>query len=98
MVFLAAMQRSFPVFASILLVTGCSGGGTPKEAAAPSPADSAAPTASGSADAPQAKPASEAPVADGPVDKVPDKCADNQAEGICAPPRAFVKRLCGAYP
>ncbi|HKQ71588.1 MAG TPA: hypothetical protein VJT73_19720 [Polyangiaceae bacterium] len=29
---------------------------------------------------------------------VPTKCADGQAEGVCAPPKAFVRALCGAYP
>jgi hypothetical protein len=29
---------------------------------------------------------------------IPTKCADGQADGICAPPRAYVKTLCDGYP
>lgn len=29
---------------------------------------------------------------------IPNSCAPGQAEGICAPPKPFVQRLCGSYP
>src|SRR5262249_799975 len=88
--------RAFPLFALGLFATACGGGSTPKEAAAPPPAESAAPATS--AEVKADKPAEEPPAAQGPLDKIPDKCAENQAEGICPPPRTFVKLLWGEYP
>ncbi len=32
------------------------------------------------------------------VNAIPQRCADGQSEGICAPARSFVKSLCGTYP
>jgi hypothetical protein len=67
-----------------------SGGGPTKEPAA---------TAAASASAAPAEPApvqAAEPAAD--TGTIPDKCADGQAEGICAPPKSFVQTLCGTYP
>lgn len=40
----------------------------------------------------------ETEAAPGTIANVPDRCADGQVEGICAPPKAFVQALCGSFP
>ena len=82
-----------------MLVAACDGAASPgAPAKAPdTPAEASnAPTG----DAPQVAAAqseeASAPSAD--PNEIPKKCADGQAEGICAPPRAFVKTLCDGYP
>jgi len=82
--------------AIVILAAACggssSGGGPSKE-----PVANAAPPASAApAESAPAKGAEPAPAAD--TGTIPDKCADGQAEGICAPPRSFVQTLCGTYP
>jgi hypothetical protein len=93
------MDRTFLPF-GFVLVAACGGGasnGAAKQAETPQapPSSSAA-----SNEAPSAPPTkaeeSSAPPAD--INIIPQKCAEGQAEGICAPPRPFVKTLCGAYP
>jgi hypothetical protein len=51
--------------------------------------------------------AAPAPAADGTAGKTesetsfaagPTTCADGQADGVCTPPKPFVKWMCGAYP
>jgi hypothetical protein len=88
-------MNRFQLPAIAILVAACggasSGGGPSKEpAASPAPVASAAPAAP--------SPKAEEPGAGASLDSVPDKCDDGQAEGICAPPRSFVKSLCGTYP
>jgi hypothetical protein len=86
----------FSLPAIVILAAACggasSGGGPSKEPAA-TPAAPASAAAAASA-APKAE--ETGPAAD--LNTVPDKCADGQAEGICAPPRSFVQALCGTYP
>src|SRR5262245_61389232 len=87
-------MNRFLLPAIVILAAACggasSGGGPSKEPAAPASAaaESAAPPA----------PKAEEPTAPASLDVIPDKCADGQAEGICAPPRSFVQALCGTYP
>src|SRR5688500_13598615 len=93
-VLLTAMNRS-TLPAMVILAAACggasSGGGPSKEPASTAPPASAAP-----AEPAPPKTAEPAPAAD--PGTIPDKCADGQADGICAPPRSFVQTLCGAYP
>jgi hypothetical protein len=89
-------MNRFPLPAIVILAAACggasSGGGPSKEpAAAPGSAASAAPAA-------PAAPKAEEPAQPASLDTIPDKCADGQAEGICAPPKSFVQALCGTYP
>jgi hypothetical protein len=91
------MERRIPPPAIALVILGC--GSTAKEPeVASAPADSAMTAASAEAPAEAASASSEAPPAEASLDSLPDKCGDGNAEGICAPPRAFVKKLCGRYP
>jgi hypothetical protein len=88
------MNRStLPIITVLVAACGgaSSGGGPSKE---PTPASSAPVASAGPATAPKAEEA--APATD--IGGIPDKCADGQAEGICAPPRSFVQSLCGTYP
>jgi len=91
------MVRPFLLLGAIW-VCGC-GGGTSTGAAPkppdPEPSASAKPVADppGAGSAPAA--ATNAQVE---VTAIPSQCAEGQAEGICAPPRAFVNALCGTYP
>jgi hypothetical protein len=91
------MNRSFLPLASIL-IAAC--GGT--AATAPvntTPDPQAAPAASAaSSDATPTVAATTDEAPSGDIAEIPTKCADGQAEGICAPPRAFVKALCDGYP
>src|SRR4051794_26557911 len=90
------MSRSYQALA-LLFVAAC-GGASSENAAAKQPEPSAAQSdggASGPAETPKtAAPASET------VDPnvVPTKCGDGQSDGICAPPRPYVKFLCGSFP
>ena len=82
--------------AIVILAAACggasSGGGPSKD-----PVATAASSASAApADPAPAKAAEPEPAAD--PGNIPDKCADGQAEGICAPPKSFVQTLCGTYP
>jgi hypothetical protein len=70
---------------------GASSGGSPSKE--PTAASSASPASSAAEAAPKAP--EHAATAD---EGVPTKCAEGQADGICAPPRSFVQSLCGAYP
>jgi hypothetical protein len=82
--------------AIVILAAACggasSGGGPSKE-----PAASTTPPASAQPAAP-APPQAAEPAPAGEPGTIPDKCADGQADGICAPPKSFVQTLCGAYP
>jgi hypothetical protein len=79
----------------IVVGLGC-GTATATEPAPVAPVESAEPAASAEPPAQNAPPPE--PAAEGPIDALPDKCAEGNADGICAPPRAFVKRLCGRFP
>ena len=93
------MDRSLlPV--GFVLATACGGGApnggakqieTPQAPPSGSAANSEAPAA------PSAK-AEESSAAEAGISVIPKTCAEGQGEGICAPPRSFVKTLCGAYP
>jgi len=88
-------MNRFPLPAIVILAAACggasSGGGPSKEPAPPASAASAA--------APEGPtPKKEEPASAASLDTIPDKCADGQAEGICAPPKSFVQSLCGTYP
>ena len=103
---LLLMDRSFPPltfslafgFATCVLIAACGGASSTNAAVKPpdpSPASSAAPDDATKAASTKGQ---EAPAAEGPITAIPQKCAEGQAEGICAPPRSFVQVLCGAYP
>jgi len=97
------MNRSPLLFArlgSIVVLSAigsCGGASSNTATKEPEPASSTAPAAAASADSPAAA-AAPAEEASGDVNAVPQKCADGQSEGICAPPRSFVKVMCGTYP
>jgi len=40
----------------------------------------------------------EAETPPGSIASIPERCAEGQAEGICAPPKSFVQVLCGSFP
>jgi hypothetical protein len=90
-------MNRFSLPAIVILAVACggasSGGGPSKE-----PASTAAPAASGSSAGATPPPKAEEAGPAASLDTIPDKCADGQAEGICAPPRPFVQSLCGTYP
>jgi hypothetical protein len=79
-------------------VVAC-GGAAPQGAPAKEP-EAPAEASGASNDAPQTAAAKtdEAPAPSGDLSEIPKKCADGHAEGICAPPRDFVKTLCDGYP
>src|SRR4051794_33942445 len=98
------MDRSFLPLGSLgfalVVVEACGGGASnsvAKQAEAPQPSPS---SSAASADAPAASAgkAEESSGAPGDISVIPKTCADGQGEGICAPPRSFVKALCGTYP
>src|SRR5262245_27205225 len=99
---LLSMVRSFLPLARILVVVPCvasallgCGGAGPSPAPAQPPDPSAAASAAPPAGAPEAAAKTdEAPAAPADPNAIPTKCAENQAEGICAPPRDFVRTLC----
>jgi hypothetical protein len=79
-------------------LVACGGGSSNTVAKEPDPASSSStPVAAASADAPAIAPGA---THDDKLEvtEVPQKCADGQAEGICAPPSSFVKAMCGTYP
>lgn len=84
-------------FGALGFVLGCGGPPQPPVAASASSSTLSpdpAPVASQAA-----PPAGEsAPEPAGPVKTLPERCGEGNADGICAPPRAFVKKLCGTYP
>jgi hypothetical protein len=82
-----------------MLVAACGGAASPA-APAKSPDEQAESPAAPANDAPQVAAAKtdEAPAAAADLSVVPKKCADGHADGICAPPRDFVKALCDGYP
>ena len=88
------MNRSLLLLVPIFAVAcgGASASGGPSKEPAPSPS----PAASAVEAAPAPKAQEPAPATD--TGSIPDKCADGQAEGICAPPKSFVQTLCGTYP
>jgi hypothetical protein len=90
------MDRSLIVY--VFFAAAC-GGASPNTATKePEPASSSSPVASASSDAPAAAPAAAEAPPSGDVTAIPQKCADGQSEGICAPQRSFVKTLCDTYP
>jgi hypothetical protein len=90
------MIRSLLV--SISVVAACGGASSNTATKEPEPAGSSAPAASSSAEntGPASKPAEEPAATE--VTEIPQKCAEGQTEGICAPLRSLVKALCGTYP
>jgi hypothetical protein len=82
-----------------LLVAAC-GGASSQGAPAKAPDAPAETSAAPTSDAPQVASAKtdEAPGPAGDLSEIPKKCADGQADGICAPPREFVKTLCDGFP
>jgi hypothetical protein len=79
-----------------MLVAACGGAAAPAKAPDAPAETSAAPTD----EKPQVAAAKtdDAPAPAGDPNEIPKKCADGQADGICAPPRGFVKTLCDGYP
>ena len=63
-----------------------------------------APAGKGAEAEPAAKPAeakgshTETEATPGSVASIPERCAEGQMEGICAPPKTFVEVLCGSFP
>jgi hypothetical protein len=92
------MRHSFLPLTCIL-VAAC-GGASSTGASVKPPSESSEPAPDSSAEAPKssAPKAEEAAAVGGEVTAIPQTCAEGQAEGICAPPRSFVKVLCGTYP
>jgi len=88
------MNRSLLLLVPIFAVAcgGASASGGPSKEPAPSPSSAASAVEA----APAPKP--EEPAAAADTGSIPEKCADGQAEGICAPPKSFVQTLCGTYP
>jgi hypothetical protein len=83
----------------LCLVGACGGASSNTASKEPEPAGSTPPAAAASANAPASvAAAAEEPPAAGDPSAIPQKCADGQSDGICAPSRSFVKTLCGAYP
>jgi hypothetical protein len=80
---------------------GCAGCGGASTSAPPAkaadPAEPSATSANEATPAAAVKP-DDAPATPADVNEIPKTCAEGQAEGICAPPRAFVKALCDGYP
>src|SRR5450432_2929625 len=87
------MNRSLLV--CLCYVVACGGASSNTATKEPEPAASSSASVAANAGAPAAA-ATEDPPAD--VNAIPQKCADGQSEGICAPARSFVKTLCGTYP
>jgi hypothetical protein len=81
-----------------VLAVAC-GGASSTGAPAKAPDEPAEPS-SASSEAPQVAAAKteEAPAPSGDLSEIPKKCADGHADGICAPPRDFVRTLCDGYP
>ena len=77
-----------PVLASVVFACGA----TPPPAKEPAPA-AATPAAPSTADT-----ANDAGAPEVRFTGVPTTCESSQADGVCAPPKAFVKWMCGAYP
>jgi hypothetical protein len=90
------MIRSLLV--SICFIAACGGASSSSVAKEPDPTGSSSAATASSSEAPAAasKPAEEPAAAN--VTDIPQKCAEGQTEGICAPQRAFVRSLCGTYP
>jgi hypothetical protein len=98
------MRRSWLPLVSVLatssgiLAASCGGASSTGTSVKP-PEASFEPSADSSAAAKSSAPKSEDPsAAQGDPNAIPQKCAEGQADGICAPPRSFVKVLCDAYP
>src|SRR3954466_10740654 len=89
------MSRSYQALA-LLFVAAC--GASSENTAAKQP-ESRTAQSDGGASEPAETPKTAAPASE-TVDPsvVPTKCADGQSEGICAPPRSYVKFLCGSFP
>jgi hypothetical protein len=90
------MNRS--LFVYIGLAAACGGASSNTATKEPEPAGSASPAAVSSAETPAGAPAPAEDPASAEVTAIPQKCAEGQSEGICAPPRSFVKTMCGTYP
>ncbi len=94
------MSRTFLPLAGILLTAcaGASSAGTAAKEPEPTATPSATSSAAGDAPAPGGTANAEPAPSGGEITAIPQKCADGQVEGICAPPKAFVQSLCGTYP
>jgi hypothetical protein len=94
------MKRSFLPVAWVLVAAcgGASSSGSASKEPEPSATPAAALSASGQAPPESSAKAAAAEPANTDPTTIPDKCADGQAEGICAPPKSFVRTLCGSYP
>jgi len=91
------MRRSFLPL-TCLIVAAC-GGASSAGAPVKPPAESSDASPETSAEAPNSvAPKPEEAAVGGDVTAIPQTCAEGQAEGICSPPRSFVKMLCGTYP
>jgi hypothetical protein len=88
-------MNRLPLLAIAIFAAACggasSGGGPSKEPAAP-------PASAGPASAAEPAPKAQDPEPAADTGTIPEKCADGQGDGICAPPRNFVQTLCGTYP
>jgi hypothetical protein len=105
-VVLSFMDRSFLPLTWILItaaaspLTGCGGASSAGAPAKPPDTAGEAASAPSQEEAPQGAAAKteEAPATSGDASVIPTKCADGHADGICAPPRSYVKALCDGYP
>ncbi len=95
------MSRIILPLAAVLF-SACGGASSTATASKePEPAPAASTASSASGEAPAAGSAagkSEPAPASAEITGIPQKCAEGQAEGICAPPKPFVQSMCGAYP
>ncbi|HEY3594776.1 MAG TPA: hypothetical protein VGL13_12920 [Polyangiaceae bacterium] len=88
-----ASRPACSAFTASLFFAVASCGGSSAAPPTQTPASAAAPATK--AEVPKPAPSD---AADAHVSGIPDKCADGQGEGICAPPKSFVQSLCGSYP
>src|SRR5690349_5791767 len=91
------MNRSF-LAPLCMLAIACGGGSSTGEPAKAPETPSETPAAANETPQPAATKTEEAPGPIGDINDIPKKCADGQADGICAPPREFVRALCDGYP
>jgi hypothetical protein len=100
------MKRLALLLVGSWFVSACGGSGSAPAAKEPSsnpPTSASTEASANSGDASNSAKANAEPAAGSAApgaesDGVPQKCAEGHTEGICAPSRAFVKSLCGAYP
>lgn len=91
------MNRSF-LAPLCMVVVACGGASSTGEPAKAPETPSETPAAATETPQPAAAKTEEASGPIGDITEVPKKCADGQADGICAPPREFVRALCDGYP